>query len=859
MEVDETSIPTVKLGQEARIRIDAYPNQTFDGIVTEVGSSPIIKTRAAQNEAIKFKVKIQIKNPPAGDQAGPLGAGRHPDGLPRPGAGGAAPGAGASRDIERKPGETPQPGRAPRGGRRLPDGRRQGPLPGDQDRPPGRAVDRGGRRASRAARRSSPAPSRRCATLKPGDAVKLEKPKKDEPGRVELARRAADGPPGAAARGASGHPGAHPAQLPHPARHHHRRGDPRRRHLGDHRPQRLRSRQGHPARAGRLRGHEVRHHPQPRGVPGRPEAQGHRLERLRAPARHPAPGRRGGRARPWDSSAVKYRDRRLADVQVHGTTANFGIDGAPRHRGGPLLHRRRGRRRAQAGGGDRLGRQGRALPPARSRWAATSWSAARPTASSALLAKQGRTLGQSRDNQVFMPDPGLPPRLRQPRLARTSWSRPAAASTGVEASVDEVRARAAGPAPHRVPRPRSVRHRHRGEPAGRSGGRSRPPPSSSRCSSPRSRSGVGGIVIMNIMLVAVVERTREIGVRLALGARKRDIRRQFLLEAALLSLAGGLVGVVARAPSPRSACDGLLDFPAQVTPAIVLAGLALSAVVGLAGRLLAGAQRLEPAGGRRAEGRVMRAARLPRLLAENVGFALGAMRAQKLRSFLTLLGVMAGVATVIMMVSFVVGFNNQVASGLHRVRHPPRPVPEVRAALRRPGGVPEEQRNRRDLTHRGRAGAEAPVDARGRGLPRALPVRRTSTVRAGREEANGPLARGRQPRLLRGQHPLRPGRPLPHRRRPHARRPRLRDRHRRGRRALPAPRPDRPGADRRTAAPTGWSASSRRRARPSAAATTTSWPSPSPPSTSSSRRSRTAAATPSTSPPCRSAPRTTRR
>ena len=45
---------------------------------------------------------------------------------------------------------------------------------------------------------------------------------------------------------------------------------------------------------------------------------------------------------------------------------------------------------------------------------------------------------------------------------------------------------------------------------------------------------------------------------------------------------------------------------------------------------------------------------------ENVGFALTAMRSQKLRSFLTLLGVVAGVATVIMMVSFVVGFNNQV-------------------------------------------------------------------------------------------------------------------------------------------------------------------------------------------------------
>ena len=71
MEVDETSIPSVRLGQEARIKIDAYPNRTFSGVVTEVGSSPIVRTSAAQqNEAIKFMVKIEIKDPPEGIKPG---------------------------------------------------------------------------------------------------------------------------------------------------------------------------------------------------------------------------------------------------------------------------------------------------------------------------------------------------------------------------------------------------------------------------------------------------------------------------------------------------------------------------------------------------------------------------------------------------------------------------------------------------------------------------------------------------------------------------------------------------------------------------------------------------------------------
>lgn len=61
LEVDETSIPNVRLGQEARVRLDAYPNQTFRGVVAEVGSSPIVN---AANQAIKFLVKVRLENPP---------------------------------------------------------------------------------------------------------------------------------------------------------------------------------------------------------------------------------------------------------------------------------------------------------------------------------------------------------------------------------------------------------------------------------------------------------------------------------------------------------------------------------------------------------------------------------------------------------------------------------------------------------------------------------------------------------------------------------------------------------------------------------------------------------------------------
>lgn len=65
MEVDETDIPSVKAGQRANVTIDAYPNKTFNGLVTEVGSSPIVQNgQGGGSQAVNFEVKVQIENPP---------------------------------------------------------------------------------------------------------------------------------------------------------------------------------------------------------------------------------------------------------------------------------------------------------------------------------------------------------------------------------------------------------------------------------------------------------------------------------------------------------------------------------------------------------------------------------------------------------------------------------------------------------------------------------------------------------------------------------------------------------------------------------------------------------------------------
>jgi putative ABC transport system permease protein len=92
---------------------------------------------------------------------------------------------------------------------------------------------------------------------------------------------------------------------------------------------------------------------------------------------------------------------------------------------------------------------------------------------------------------------------------------------------------------------------------------------------------VGGIGVMNIMLVSVTERTKEIGVRKALGARRKDIVRQFLFEAMTLTFLGGILGVVLAVGISRIVMFFVPSLPASIPSWAVIAGLTVSVGVGL--------------------------------------------------------------------------------------------------------------------------------------------------------------------------------------------------------------------------------------------------------------------------------------
>jgi len=91
---------------------------------------------------------------------------------------------------------------------------------------------------------------------------------------------------------------------------------------------------------------------------------------------------------------------------------------------------------------------------------------------------------------------------------------------------------------------------------------------------------VGGIGVMNIMLVSVTERTREIGVRKAIGAKRGNILAQFLIEAVTLSAIGGVIGVLLGSGITLLMEYGL-KFPASLSIAWIVAALVLCAMIGI--------------------------------------------------------------------------------------------------------------------------------------------------------------------------------------------------------------------------------------------------------------------------------------
>jgi len=276
-------------------------------------------------------------------------------------------------------------------------------------------------------------------------------------------------------------------------------------------------------------------------------------------------------------AAVKRGAKRLADVQVRGGTANmaeinnldleagrFFTDTEDRH-SSPVAIIGFDVRDEIFGKLDPIGR--------------TIWLDRQPLKVIGLLSKQGSVLGQTQDKIVYMP---LSTWRKQfgTRGSIDLFIRARGGVPGVERSEDEVRMILRGRRrtafrsddPFAYVTAEALQMLWKGISAG-------------LFSLMILISGisliVGGIVIMNIMLVSVIERTREIGVRRAIGATRGNIRLQFLSEAVLLALGGGLIGVLLGTAIAKT-ISAVTPLPTLVRPTLVVAGLAIAVITGIA-------------------------------------------------------------------------------------------------------------------------------------------------------------------------------------------------------------------------------------------------------------------------------------
>ena len=285
-------------------------------------------------------------------------------------------------------------------------------------------------------------------------------------------------------------------------------------------------------------------------------------------------GARGERTRP-----VKYEDKKLSDVQVQGHTPNMGEAMNFDIASGRYFTQTEYEHDAAVAviGWDVQDQLFPGIDPIGRIFKVGGF----PVKVIGTLAKQGNVLGQSQDNVIYMPLT-----LFKKHIAPTNdigvFIKPKGGVEAVAATTDEVRVilRALRKTKFQKDDPFGLVTAELLQDLWRN-------ISAGAFLLMILISGislvVGAIVIANIMFVSVVERTKEIGVRRALGARRRDIRRQFLLEAALLSAVGGVIGV---ALGSLIAILVRQVFPAQVKLSFILIGIGVATLTGLAAGLI---------------------------------------------------------------------------------------------------------------------------------------------------------------------------------------------------------------------------------------------------------------------------------